>query len=143
MYLLTILHLATRIADYQRKTKRREKKISFKHNQDLAAIKRPELLKQEEEQRVRNAENTSRRIKKLARNLPHTAPLVGDDDYKKLKRKLDHHFLPKKNKQHADTCLTNKSKSKERVLSHTQRDCAKSHRIANSASKQKTEYWNT
>ena len=39
-------------------------------------------------------------IKKLARNLPHTAPLVGDDDYKKLKRKLDHHFLPKKNKQH-------------------------------------------
>ena len=40
-------------------------------------------------------------IKKLARNLPDTAPLVGDDDYKKLKRKLDHHFLPKKNKQHA------------------------------------------
>ena len=39
-------------------------------------------------------------IKKLARNLPDTAPLVGDDDYKKLKRKLDHHFLPKKNKQH-------------------------------------------
>ena len=34
-------------------------------------------------------------------------------------------------------------KSKERVLSHTQRDCAKSHRIANSASKKKTEYWNT
>ena len=35
-------------------------------------------------------------IKKLAPNLPDTAPLVGDDDYKKLKRKLDHHFLPKK-----------------------------------------------
>ena len=43
----------------------------------------------------------SKEIKKLARNLPDTAPLVGDDDYKKLKRKLDHHFLPKKNKQHA------------------------------------------
>ena len=40
-------------------------------------------------------------IKKLARKLPDTAPVVGDDDYKKLKRKLDHHFLPKKNKQHA------------------------------------------
>ena len=42
-----------RIADYQTKTKRREKKISFKHDQDLAAIKRPEILKPEEEQRVR------------------------------------------------------------------------------------------
>jgi len=40
-------------------------------------------------------------IKKLARNLPDTAPVVGDDDYKKLKRKLDNHFLPKKNKYHA------------------------------------------
>ena len=35
-------------------------------------------------------------IQKLARNLPHTTPVVGDDDYKKLKRKLDNHFLPKK-----------------------------------------------
>ena len=40
-------------------------------------------------------------IKKLARNLPETAPVVGDDDYKKLKRKLNNHFLPKKNKHHA------------------------------------------
>ena len=39
-------------------------------------------------------------IKKLARNLPDTAPVVGDDDYKKLKRKLDKYFLPKKNKHH-------------------------------------------
>ena len=39
-------------------------------------------------------------IKKLARNLPETAPVVGDDDYKKLKRELNH-FLPKKNKHHA------------------------------------------
>ena len=38
--------------------------------------------------------------KKLARNLPDTAPVVGDDDYKKLKRKLDNYFLPKKNKHH-------------------------------------------
>ena len=38
-------------------------------------------------------------IKKLARSLPDTAPVVGDDDYKKLKRRLDHHFLPQKNKQ--------------------------------------------
>ena len=39
--------------------------------------------------------------KKLSRNLPDTAPVVGDDDYKKLKRKVDPHFLPKKNKQRA------------------------------------------
>ena len=39
-------------------------------------------------------------IKKLARNLPDTTPVVGDDDYKKLKRKLDNYFLPKKNKHH-------------------------------------------
>ena len=37
-------------------------------------------------------------VKKLTHNLPDTAPVVGDDDYKKLKRKVDHHFLPKKNK---------------------------------------------
>ena len=58
-------------------------------------------------------------IKKLAHNLPDTAPVVGDDDYKKLKRKLDHHFLPKKNKEHYRYTLTNKSKSKERVFLHT------------------------
>ena len=40
-------------------------------------------------------------VKKLARNLPDATPVVGDDDYKKLKRKLNNHFLPKKNKQHA------------------------------------------
>ena len=40
-------------------------------------------------------------IKKFARNLPETASVVGDDDYKKLKRKLNNHFLPKKNKHHA------------------------------------------
>ena len=40
-------------------------------------------------------------IKKLARNLPETALVVGDDDYKKLKTKLNNHFLPKKNKHHA------------------------------------------
>ena len=38
-------------------------------------------------------------IKKFARNLPDTAPVVGDDE--KLKRKLDNNFLPKKNKRHA------------------------------------------
>ena len=83
-------------------------------------------------------------IKKLARNLPETAPVVGDDHYKKLKRKLNNHFLPKKNKHHARfTFLTSKNKLQERVLSHTRRDCAKNQRIASSASKQMTEYWNT
>ena len=40
-------------------------------------------------------------VKKCARNLPDAAPLVGDDDYKKLKRKLNNHSLPTKNKHHA------------------------------------------
>lgn len=41
-----------------------------------------------------------REIKKLARNLPDTTPVVGEDDCKKLKRKLDNYFLPKKKKHH-------------------------------------------
>ena len=40
-------------------------------------------------------------IKKLSRNVPETAPVFGDDDYKKLQRKLHNHFLPKKNKHRA------------------------------------------
>lgn len=40
-------------------------------------------------------------IKKLARNLSDTTPVVGDDGYKKMKRKIDNYFLPKKNKHHA------------------------------------------
>ena len=63
-------------------------------------------------------------IKKLARNLPDTVPVVGDNDYKKLKRKLDNHFLPKNKKSITpDLRLASKGKSKERVLSHTRRDC--------------------
>ena len=54
-------------------------------------------------------------IKKLARNLPDTARVVGDDDYKKLKRKLDNHFLPKKNKHHARFTF-----SKQRRTEHIQ-----------------------
>ena len=41
-----------------------------------------------------------KQIKKLAGNLPDTTPVVGDDDYKKLKRKLDNYFLSKKSKHH-------------------------------------------
>lgn len=37
-------------------------------------------------------------IKKFVRNLLDIALVVGDDDYKKLKRKLDNYFLSKKNK---------------------------------------------
>ena len=40
-------------------------------------------------------------VKRLARNLPDATPVEGDDDYKKLKRKLDNYFIPKKNKHHA------------------------------------------
>ena len=40
-------------------------------------------------------------IKKLARNLPDPAPIEADDVYQMLKRKLNNHFLPQKNKHHA------------------------------------------
>ena len=34
-----------------------------------------------------------REIKKLARNLPDTTPVVGDDDYKKLKQSCPIHAI--------------------------------------------------
>ena len=39
-------------------------------------------------------------IKKLTHNLLDTVPVVGDDDYKKLKRKLINHFLLNENNHH-------------------------------------------
>ena len=54
----------------------------------------------------------SKEIKKHAHNLPDTAPVVQDEDYKKLKRKLDGNFLPKENKHHARFTL-NKQKQIE------------------------------
>ena len=39
-------------------------------------------------------------IKRLVRNLPDITE-EGDDDYTKLRRKLDKYFMPKKNKHHA------------------------------------------
>ena len=40
-------------------------------------------------------------VKKRARILPDAAAVVGEDDFKKLKRKLNNHSLPTKNKHHA------------------------------------------
>ena len=60
--------------------------------------------------------------KKFARNLPETAPVVGDDDYKKLKRKLNNHFLPKKSKHHARyTFNKQKQIAGESVVTYTAR----------------------
>ena len=73
-------------------------------------------------------------IKKLARTLPGTAPVVRDDDYKKLKKKLDNHFQPKKNKHHGRFTF-----SKQRPIEGGR----KNQRIASSVSKQTTESWNT
>lgn len=41
------------------------------------------------------------RVKRLAHKPPDATSVVGDDDYRKLKRKLNNIFLPKKNNQHA------------------------------------------
>ena len=66
-------------------------------------------------------------VKKLACNLPDPAPIEDDDEYKKLKRKLDNHFLPKKNKHHARYTF-----SKQRIESGESMEI-----------KLTTEYWNT
>ena len=55
-------------------------------------------------------------IKKLARNLPDTAPVIGDDDDKKLKRKLATISYRKRTNITPDSRLASKNKSKERVL---------------------------
>ena len=51
-------------------------------------------------------------IKKLIRNLPEAESKEGDNDYRKLKRKLYNHFLPKTKKHHARYAF-----SKERLRS--------------------------
>ena len=59
-------------------------------------------------------------VKKLARNLPDIAPVVGDDDYKKLKRKLNNYSLPMKNKHHARfTFRRQRPKVGEIIVSYT------------------------
>lgn len=83
----------------------------------------------------------SKEIKKLACNLPDTAPVVRDDDYKKLKRKLDNYFLLNKNKHHTRFTFSRRRPTKGKR--DTQRDCTKNQRIGSLVSKQKTEYWNT
>ena len=45
-------------------------------------------------------------MRKLARNLPDTARVDGDDEHEKPKRKLESHFFPKKNKHHARLTLS-------------------------------------
>ena len=61
-------------------------------------------------------------IKKLAGNLPDPAPIAEEEEYQKLKRKLDGYFLPKKNKHHARyTFSKQKPKSGESIVTYTAR----------------------
>lgn len=64
----------------------------------------------------------SQEIKILAHNLPDTTPVVGDDDYKKLKRKLDNYFPLKKNKHHARYTFSKRRRAKgESVVTYAAR----------------------
>ena len=54
-------------------------------------------------------------IKKVARNLPDTAPDEDDDDYKKLIQKLNNRFLPKKKNSMRDTRSANNDKNRDKV----------------------------
>ena len=86
-------------------------------------------------------------IKKLAGNLPDAMPVVGNNNYKKLKRKLNNYFLPKKNKHHARYTFCKQrpgeGATQLRATSATWHDCVRDQRTVSSASKQTTEYWNT
>ena len=58
------------------------------------------------------------KVKRLARNPPYATFVVEDDDYKKLKRKLNNHFLPKKKKHNASyTCSKQRPEARKSVLS--------------------------
>ena len=61
-------------------------------------------------------------IKKVARNLPDTAPDEDDDDYKKLIQKLNNRFLPIKKEQHARyTFSKQRQEPGESIVNYTAR----------------------
>lgn len=60
-------------------------------------------------------------VTKRARNLPEVTPWVGDDDYKKLKRKLNNHFLPKKKRHARYTFSKQRQELGESVVSYAAR----------------------
>ena len=66
-------------------------------------------------------------VRKLAKHLPDPPPLQpapeqGESDYDKLKRKLNLHFIPKKNKQHARYLFSKeKRQTGEPIVSYTAR----------------------
>ena len=61
-------------------------------------------------------------IKKLAQNLPDTAPVEDDNDIKKLIRKLNDHLLLDKNKQHARYTFSNQQQELgESIINYTAR----------------------
>ena len=65
-------------------------------------------------------------IKKLIRNLPEAESEEGDDDYRKVKRKLENHFLPKRNKHHARyTFSKERLNSQESIANYAARSSEK------------------
>ena len=82
-------------------------------------------------------------VKKLACNLPDPAPVGDDDEYKKPKRKLHNHFLPKKNKHHTRyTFNKQRMEPGECTVTSTVRIRQKVKTVS-SKIKLMTEYWNT
>ncbi|EDO34966.1 predicted protein [Nematostella vectensis] len=61
-------------------------------------------------------------IKKLARNLPEPTPSADDNDFTRMKTKLNNHFLPKKNKHHARyTFNKQKMETNESIVTYAAR----------------------
>ena len=57
-------------------------------------------------------------IKKLARNLPETAPVFGDDDYQKLQRRIENYLNRKKKKNKYNGRFTFRKSCRRRVCCH-------------------------
>ena len=65
-------------------------------------------------------------LKKLARNLPDPPPIEVDNEYEKLKRKLNNHFLSKKNKHYASyTFSKQRMESYKSIVAYAARMCEK------------------
>ena len=84
-----------------------------------------------------------REVKKLLRSLPDPNREDNETDYELQTRKLNAHYVPKKNK-HCARYLFNKLKQKkdESVINYTARVREK-HDTVILASKKMSEYWNT
>ena len=82
-------------------------------------------------------------VRKLLKHLPDLEAEADEDEYARLKRKLNGHFIPKKNKQHSIYIFNKQSLTRRRHSAAMLQDCEKRQSIASSAISGTTEYLST